>query len=961
MKKIITIIILALLTLTGCAQVVGDSLIIYGGGSFEHNVSTTDTATYDIHYVPMWQIMDSIDYGTSAATYWTRLGNYLYPKTITDSIGIGTNSPDAILDVAGRIEISNTGGSVFIGEGAGLNDDLTSNSNVFIGNNAGMSNTVGNNNVGIGINAMKNSVGMMPVLGNNNTIIGADALFTGVSTVDNTAIGRLSLYYSTGDNNTAIGAGSLENNTAGFKNTAIGQNAGKYYGSGLDANETSSTNTYIGYDTRANVNNTYNEIVIGHEAIGNGSNTATILDDNGTDVWMGEDGQADIHGNNMFINDFIIFDDTSAIFSSGYAGTNKRLIIIDPAGLDKNSFIEIISEKNSAIVGNITIASPEYVEIDTDSTIVTGDISVNGGYIDSGGDIGTSGQVLSSTSTGTNWIESGLDSYWSKTGAYVYPKTLTDRIGIGTNTPSALLDVAGHIAITSTGESVFIGKDAGLNDDLSDNRNVFIGFESGKTNTSGYYNTAIGHSTLNENTSSFSNTAIGFYALKKSTSGYCTAIGNHALSSNTTGYSNTAIGSGAGKYITNGTTGNETGTYNTFIGYNTKASTDGTTNETAIGYDAIGNGSNTTTIGNDDLTDIWMGEDGQADIHAGDGLFSGNVGIGTSTPLNPLHLFIDNTTLASTPILKLEQDGTGDCNLQFLLSGSAAWNVGVDNSDGNKFKISGDGTGTWTKARLTIDAAGNVGIGTSSPITGLDVISGNTIDGLGNIAGVFSVSNGATVDTKLALGSTAGSRPFIAAIDGTSVNAASLDFYISSNLRMRLIRTVGALQVFNGSTPSTAANSAQFYVLSGEMWVKDGGGTATQLSSHTSDAPDWMYDSNDAMPPQIDKEMNDFDGIVRYTNNTRKNKLLQMQFDGEQLPTGNARKFIFTETYAEHNTRTGNDLQIDSWNDYQDREVVRADEEISKWEAKKKEWKLENDTPFKEDKPKKHIKQNRKK
>ena len=60
----------------------------------------------------------------------------------------------------GQIEIFNTGNSVFIGEGAGTNDDLTNNSNVFVGYQAGTANTTGTSNIAIGNEALfKNTIG----------------------------------------------------------------------------------------------------------------------------------------------------------------------------------------------------------------------------------------------------------------------------------------------------------------------------------------------------------------------------------------------------------------------------------------------------------------------------------------------------------------------------------------------------------------------------------------------------------------------------------------------------------------------------------------------------------------------------------------------------------------------------------------------------------------------------------
>ena len=95
----------------------------------------------------------------------------------------------------------------------------------------------------------------------------------------------------------------------------------------------------------------------------------------------------------------------------------------------------------------------------------------------------------------------------------------------------------------NTGNSVFIGKDAGLNDDLTDNRNSFIGSFSGISNTSGFYNTALGSSSLYSNTTGTLNTALGAASLAYNTIGTSnTAVGYYALIANTTGSNNTATG-----------------------------------------------------------------------------------------------------------------------------------------------------------------------------------------------------------------------------------------------------------------------------------------------------------------------------------------------------------------------------------------------------------------------------------
>jgi curli biogenesis system outer membrane secretion channel CsgG len=73
----------------------------------------------------------------------------------------------------------------------------------------------------------------------------------------------------------ALGQSSLITNTSGSFNVAVGHSAGYLTTSGLSA--TGSNNSiFIGYDTRPQLNNQTNQIVIGHGATGSGSNSVTL-------------------------------------------------------------------------------------------------------------------------------------------------------------------------------------------------------------------------------------------------------------------------------------------------------------------------------------------------------------------------------------------------------------------------------------------------------------------------------------------------------------------------------------------------------------------------------------------------------------------------------------------------------------------------------------------------------------
>ena len=125
----------------------------------------------------------------------------------------------------------------------------------------------------------------------------------------------------------------------------------------------------------------------------------------------------------------------------------------------------------------------------------------------------------------------------------------------------------------------------------------------------GSFNSAFGNTSLNQNSVGNNNTASGYSALLNNISGNNnSAVGFEALHFNISGSNNTAYGYKA-LY-------NTTGNNNTGVGYDTRTSIIEATNQTVIGYGAVGKADNSVTLGNSEVTAVYMGEDSGATVHA---------------------------------------------------------------------------------------------------------------------------------------------------------------------------------------------------------------------------------------------------------------------------------------------------------------------------------------------------------
>ncbi|MEY5050051.1 MAG: hypothetical protein RLZZ175_3425 [Bacteroidota bacterium] len=95
---------------------------------------------------------------------------------------------------------------------------------------------------------------------------------------------------------------------------------------------------------------------------------------------------------------------------------------------------------------------------------------------------------------------------------------------------------------------------------------------------------------------------------------------------------------------------------------------------------------------------------------------SAQVGFGTTSPSNDIDV---ESSSATATAVDINCTGAGDPKINFQLSGTSTFSMGIDNSDADKFKIGTSALETGT--RLTINSSGQVGINTSSPTATLDV------------------------------------------------------------------------------------------------------------------------------------------------------------------------------------------------------------------------------------------------
>ena len=273
--------------------------------------------------------------------------------------------------------------------------------------------------------------------------------------------------------------------------------------------------------------------------------------------------------------------------ASTTASTNSwtgALTVAGGLGVDQDSYINGVRIGRGA--GNTS----------TNTALGLNALSANtSGYYNSA--IGT--YALSANTTGLYNSATGYGALMANTtGNY---NLATGCGALYANTTGSANSATGYFALinnttgaynSATGYSALYTNTTGTNNSATGSSALY-------TNTTGTNNSATGSSALYANTTGTNNSATGSSALSGNTTGnQNSATGSFALCANTTGGSNVAVGSDAGRFQSNGSTSLTDPENSIYIGAGSRGKDNADNNSIVIGYQAIGQGANTTVLGN---------------------------------------------------------------------------------------------------------------------------------------------------------------------------------------------------------------------------------------------------------------------------------------------------------------------------------------------------------------------------
>ncbi|MDE4063254.1 beta strand repeat-containing protein [Phaeobacter gallaeciensis] len=653
-----------------------------------------------------------------------------------------------------------------------------------------------------------------------NVAIGTASLAFNSTGEKNVANGYQALYSNqSGSNNVATGYLALLGNQGGSNNIATGYQAGGYLADGSSINRNSQNSLFIGAQTRALAANGANEIVIGHSAIGGGSNSVVLGNDDITKTLLkGSVGVAGVTApaSSLHVGGDIQLASDSTACTSAKSGALRY---------EAGSLSLCNGTSWGAVGGEAVIAINDLTDaIHSDTSLYLGNGTGVSDDLTNNNNVGIGYQTLNSNTSGGTNIGLGYKAlYFNTTGsgniAQGYQALYSNTSG-SNNIAEGFHSL---FANTSGSYNISLGMRA-LSSNIDGDSNISLGIQSLQNNTSGNNNIAHGPNALYSNTTGTDNIAHGYDSLK----------------SNTTGSHNIALGNGSGRVAANMVTYNRTPSKSIFLGsYSKSLATDGT-NEIVIGYGATGAGSNTVVLGNDNITKT---------------LLKGSVGVaGVTSPSSSLHiggdiqLASDSTacTSAKSGALRYAAGSLTLCNGSSWGTVGGSDNLGdhiaTQNISLNGNYLSGDGDSEG----IHIGANGYVGIGDASSLVPLLVRDG------GYTFSNFQVVTAAVANKPTYDGVYLGFDPNtpLRGVVGSGGGASSLGLSTTSaagvSTQHVVITTDGKVGVGTDNPAST------LHVAGGVQIGNDTDAcTATKAGTirYTGASPDWEYCDGSAWSP----------------------------------------------------------------------------------------------------------------
>lgn len=413
-----------------------------------------------------------------------------------------------------------------------------------------------------------------------STFFGEDVGLNDGGSGNNTAFGHKALTScTTGSGNDAFGDEALRSLTIGNHNTAIGRYA-------LYEHIDGEYNVAVGRSAMDNCLTGSRNVGVGHNALNHNAG------DRSTAV-----GDASLYNNTTASRNTAVGEASMTLTTTG--GNNTAIgvqsMLLNTIGTQNVAVGEHALWSSTTANNNTGIGYQALRSANTGNNVALGRFS--------GRDYVGSGSVFLGHETGRSVVGNNK--------LVIHNSDVPNPL-LGGDFSTRILEINGLVFQGSLGDSTYFGGDAGLNDDKANRDNVGVGKSALVTNTSGESNVAVGKEALFSNSSGSGNVAVGRGSLMNpSGSRDNCAIGTFSLLNLEDSREVVAVGKSSGVVDSLGDNVKDANS-SVFLGANSRPLRNNEENQIVIGTGAVGNGSNTATIGDANLSELHLMGNGGA-------------------------------------------------------------------------------------------------------------------------------------------------------------------------------------------------------------------------------------------------------------------------------------------------------------------------------------------------------------